>query len=175
MRCSDFPRSSSGFEPGLCRQRAPPPGNGISRPRDKSAETASQIQLLLCRDQAPAACAANSGPFATRREISLNSGMRGGVRSHLRTRLLGRFAFTAKIQGKRRNCGQFWRSQAASCSEFSGISELIPCSAKTGNSSSVEQGIRVQKTGDPASRQALRRSNNMSATASSNDYNVAER
>jgi hypothetical protein len=33
----------------------------------------------------------------------------------------------------------------------------------------------VQKTGDPASRQALRRSNNMSATASSNDYNVAER
>src|ERR1700689_5867684 len=76
--------------------------------------------------------------------------MRGGVRSHLRTRLLGRFAFTAKIQGKRRNCGQFWRSQAASCSEFSGISELIPCSAITGNSSSVEQGRRVQKTGDPA-------------------------
>jgi hypothetical protein len=46
--------------------------------RDKSAKMASQIQLLVCRDQAPAACAANSGPFAIRREISLNAGMRGG-------------------------------------------------------------------------------------------------
>ena len=30
VRCSDFPRSSSGFQPGLRRHRAPPPGNGIS-------------------------------------------------------------------------------------------------------------------------------------------------
>jgi hypothetical protein len=78
ISCSGFLRSSSGFEPGLCRQRAPPPGNGISVARDKSAEMASQIQLLVCRDQAPAACAANSGPFAVRREISLNAGVRGG-------------------------------------------------------------------------------------------------
>ena len=77
------PPSSSGFEPGLCRPQAPPPGNGISGARDKRAETASQIRPLVCRDQAPAACAANSGRFATRREISLNAGMRGGVRSRI--------------------------------------------------------------------------------------------
>jgi hypothetical protein len=36
IRRSDFPHSSSGFEPGLCRPRAPPPGNGISRPETKA-------------------------------------------------------------------------------------------------------------------------------------------
>jgi hypothetical protein len=35
-RCPDFPRNSPGFEPGLCRPRAPPPGNGISSPETKA-------------------------------------------------------------------------------------------------------------------------------------------
>jgi hypothetical protein len=75
---ADFPRSSSGFEPGLRRQRAPPPGNGISGPETKAPKRPPKSNCSFAetkrRQQAPPI----RGRFATRREISLNTGMRGG-------------------------------------------------------------------------------------------------
>ena len=41
-------------------------------------ETVAQIQQSLCRDRALAVHTGNSAPFASRREISLNGGLRGG-------------------------------------------------------------------------------------------------
>jgi hypothetical protein len=49
---ADFPRSSSGFEPGLRRQRAPPPGNGISGPETKAPKRPPNPTARLQRPSA---------------------------------------------------------------------------------------------------------------------------
>ena len=78
-RCSAFRRTDPAFELRLRQHRPPLPGNAILQGRDKGPERAPEIQSTDCRDKRPAGIPTSSGLFATSREISVCTRLRGGA------------------------------------------------------------------------------------------------
>jgi hypothetical protein len=74
-----FCRTDPPFEPSLRQYRSRLSGNAILRSRDKAAETAPEIQSRDRRDKMRARIPASSGLFATSREISVCTRLRGGA------------------------------------------------------------------------------------------------
>jgi len=65
-------------EPSLCSSKVSIGGNEFSRAERKAPKQGPRIQSANCRDRAAARKAANSGAFASFREISANVGLPRG-------------------------------------------------------------------------------------------------
>jgi hypothetical protein len=77
-RTNERPHKTPGFRhgsqhsrTGLWRTKSLFPGNGILQGRDKGPKTTPEIQSTACRDKMRARIPANSGLFATSRELEL--------------------------------------------------------------------------------------------------------
>ena len=73
-----WPLALTSIEPSLRRHRSLLSGNAILGGRDKGPEMALEFRSAACRDRTRVRIPAGSGLFATRREISVCIGMRGG-------------------------------------------------------------------------------------------------